>query len=129
MHDRQVEEARGSSRPDAPVGAVPPFAPEIDIEDVFRTLIEDELRNGRLTPARRKRIIRYAAQLRMSAVQAGQLIEASRQKILDGGEATEQCHLLRLVEPRSTKVPLALKISVAVALAIILDVLLLKWIA
>ena len=50
------------------------FAPAIDNREIFRELIKDELRNGRLSAAGRRRIVRYAANLRMSAVEAGQLI-------------------------------------------------------
>lgn len=55
-----------------------PFAPPIESHDVFRQLIEEEIRNGRLSTSRRRRIVRYAAQLGLSATQAGRLIEASR---------------------------------------------------
>ena len=127
MHDQRNDPPRSFGL-DVRAEATPAFVPTIDIEDVFRKLIEDELRNGRLTRARRKRIIRYAAQLRMSAVQTGQLIEACRRKVVESSEPSEPYRPLRLVEPRPVKVPLVFKISLVIALAILFDLLVLKWV-
>lgn len=127
MHDQRNTPPR-SSRPNVPAETTPAFVPTIDVEDIFRKLIEDELRNGRLTRARRKRIIRYAAQLRLSAVQVGRLIEACRRKVLQHSEPDERYHLLHLVEPRPTEVPLVFKVSLVVALAVLFGLLVLKWI-
>ena len=51
--DRDVREAASGQDPNA----------RIDTKDIFRELIADEVRSGRLNNSRRKRIIRYAAQL------------------------------------------------------------------
>ena len=48
---------------------LPVFRPKIDNETIFRELIKAELRNGRLSPWRRRKIVRYAAHLNMSAVE------------------------------------------------------------
>jgi len=103
------------------------FVPSIDTNEVFRQLIVDEIRNGRLTPARRRRIVRYAAQLGLSAVQAGRLIAACRQEVLQGRDPTERYHALHLVEPTPTRVPTHIKIALVIAGAIVLDLLLLNW--
>lgn len=105
---------------------LPAFVPSIDTRDVFRQLIVDEIRNGRLTRARRRRIVRYAAQLGLSAVQAGRLITACREEVLQARDPTERYHALRLVEPTPTRVPTHIKIALLVAAAIILDLLLLN---
>ena len=128
MNDPQRRDSPLPSGHDARASDTPAFVPTIDIEDIFRNLIEDELRHGRLTRARRKRIVQYAAQLRMSAVQVGQLIEACRRRVVESGEPAEQCHVLPLIEPRPAKVPFAFKISLLIAVVILFDVLLLKWI-
>ena len=106
---------------------IPAFVPSIDTKEVFRQLIVDEIRNGRLTPARRRRIVRYAAQLGLSAVQAGRLITACREEVLKGRDPTERYHALRLVEPTPTRVPTHIKIALVITGAILLDLLLLKW--
>ena len=99
------------------------FVPSIDTRDVFRQMIALELRNGRLTPARRRRIVRYAAQMGLSAVEAGQLIAACRKETLRSDDPTERYHALRLVEPTPRRIPVALILSVAVALAILIDLI------
>ena len=108
-------------------GDLPAFVPSIDTKDVFRQLIVDEIRNGRLTPARRRRIVRYAAHLGLSAVQAGRLIAACREEVLQACDPTERYHALRLVEPTRTRVSTHVKIALVVAGAIILNLVLLNW--
>jgi hypothetical protein len=56
----------------------PPYQPTIAIDDIFRELIRSEIRNGRLSTWRRRRIVQYAAQLNLSAVEAGRMIEECR---------------------------------------------------
>jgi hypothetical protein len=103
------------------------FVPSIDTREVFRRLIADELRSGRLTPSRRRRIVRFAAHLGLSAVQVGRLITACREETLRSADANERRHALRLVEPAPTRVPTHFKIALVVAGAILLDLLVLKW--
>lgn len=50
------------------------WQPPIDTKDVFRALIENELLAGRLSERRRARIVRYASQMGLTAVEAGRLI-------------------------------------------------------
>jgi hypothetical protein len=92
-------------------------------EDIFRQLIADEIRTGRLTPARRRRIVRYAAQLRLSAVDAGMMIAQCREEVLQSRDPDERLHALRLVEPPKPRIPIAYKLSVVVLIAIIIDLL------
>jgi hypothetical protein len=62
----------------------PNFCPFVaDRGTIFREMIAAELRAGRLTPLRRARIVRYASQLGLSAVEAGRLITECHQKALD----------------------------------------------
>jgi len=57
------------------------FRPTIHMDDIFREMIRMEIRCGRLSPWRRRRIVQYAAQLNLSAVQAGRLIEECREEL------------------------------------------------
>ena len=109
------------------VREIPAFVPHIDMQDIFRQLITDELRAGRLTPARRRRIVRYAAQLGLTAVQAGRLVEACRKEALAEGATPQRLHGLRLVQPREEKVAPRIKIAVLVLGAIFLDLILVLW--
>ena len=106
---------------------VRPFMPPIDTRDIFRELIASELRDGRLTRERRRRIVRYAAQMGLSAVEAGRLIAACRAEALQSVDPTEKYHALRLVEPEQERIPVGLKLATVVALAILVDLLVIRW--
>ena len=103
------------------------FLPPIDTRDIFRELIATELRHGRLTQARRRRIVRYAAQMGLSAVEAGRLITACRAEAMQSGDPAEKYHALRLVEPAPERIPMGLKLALVVALAILLDLVVVRW--
>ena len=105
----------------------PAFVSRIEMRDVFHQMIADELRGGRLTRERRKRIIRYAAQLGLSAVEAGRLITTCREQILERADSVERRHVLKLVEPKPERIPVAFKLALVVALAIAVDLLLFGW--
>ena len=70
--------------------------PRLDTASIFREMIAREVRDGELTPWRRRRIVRYAAGLRLSATEAGRLIEECRRA---ASAKTEECSTpdLRLV--------------------------------
>ena len=127
MQDQRYDQSPKPRPLNGPTEAESSFVPSIDMKDVFCRLIEDELRNGRLTRSRRKRIVQYATQLRISAVEAGRLVEACRQRVLESAEPAERHHALRLVEPRNARVPFVFKVSLVIALAILLEVVLLRW--
>jgi hypothetical protein len=46
----------------------------LDVCNVFRTLVRDEVRTGRLSPLRRRRLVRYAAHLGISPRELGDLV-------------------------------------------------------
>ena len=127
MQDRSDQERiqLGDSRPVD--NDLPAYVPSIETRDVFRQMIAMELRNGRLTPARRRRIVRYAAQMGLSAVEAGQLIAACRKEALQSEDPRARHHALRLVEPPPERAPVVLILSVALALAILLDLIFVSW--
>ncbi len=125
--------------------APPPFVPSIDMQQVFRQLIIDEIRSGRpaeagsLTPAQRRRIVRYAAGLGLSAVQAGRLITSCHNeagelagpvsKMASPGSANrstkEPTYTLHLVEPAPPRIPTVWKIALVVTCALVADWLIL----
>jgi|GEM_PF-3334066 len=103
----------------------PAFVPRIEMRDVYYELIASELRNGRLTRARRKRIIQYAAHLGLNAVEAGRMITACREMVLQSDDPVERDFALKLVEPEPERVPIAFKIAIVVALALVFDLVVL----
>ena len=65
----------------------------------------------------------------MSAVEAGQLIAACRKRMINSSDPAERYHALRLVEPEPQRIPLALKISTVIVLAVLADLLLIFFLA
>ncbi len=138
---RLTDGSRAAQKRDSATGSDPPtaerllpmFAPSIDMTVIFRELIADEVRTGRLTRARRRRIVQYAAQLGLSAVQVGRLIAECRRQATRSDDPAVRHHGLRLVDHRKAALPtppsvsMPLKIAVLVAAAILLDVLVVKW--
>jgi len=61
------------------------YATGLDIRGIFRALIADEVRQGRLSPFRRRRIIQYAAHLGLSVEEVGSLIAECRSEA-EGGD-------------------------------------------
>ena len=115
-------------RHDGRAGAARTSAPSLDTKAIFRQLIEEEIRSGRLTRSRRKRIIRYAAQLQLSAVEAGRLIEQSKLIALRSDDPTEHRHALRLAAPESAGISTTARIWLVVIGAIVLDGWVLWWV-
>lgn len=105
----------------------PTFVPRIAAADVYYEMIASELRNGRLTRARRRRIVRYAAQLGLSAVEAGRLIVECRERALESADPVERQHALKLAEPAPVRMPIAFKLAVVVAMALLVDLLVIAW--
>ncbi len=112
------------SQAGAPRDDIPKFVPPLDSEEIFRRLIADELRSGRLTRAQRRRIVLYGASMGLSAVRIGRLVSTCREEALESGNRAERYHALRLVEPPPPLIPTHIKISLMVAAAIVIDVLL-----
>lgn len=69
----------------------PPFMPSMDMKEIFREMIRQEVQCGRhsrvkpacgrLTRWRRRRIVQYAAGMGLSAVQAGRLVEECQAEV------------------------------------------------
>jgi len=100
----------------------------LDTRTIFREMIARELRSGRLTAAQRARFVRYAAQMGLSATQAGLLIAECRDEALQSGDGEIREFALRLVEPVEPLIPTWFKIAVVIVAALTLDVLIVLWI-
>jgi hypothetical protein len=106
---------------------LPEFTPRIEVRDVFAQLIADEVRSGRLSPARRRRIVRYGARLGLSAVEVGRMVTACRNNALASPDPVERRHALRLVEPPPERAAAPLKIAMIVLAALVVNLLLIRW--
>lgn len=126
MHARRARGARAISS-DQVGGDLPPFVPLIGVDDILRRLIADELSAGRLTPVRRRRVERYAVKMGLSVHEARRLLESCRDHAMIHGSATQRRNALRLMEPSSRKIALAVRIAILLAAVILLDLLLIWW--
>lgn len=108
-------------------GDLPPFVPLIGVDDILRRLVADELSAGRLTPVRRRRVERYAVKMGLSVHEARRLLESCRDHAMIHGSATQRRNALRLMEPSSRKIALAVRIAILLAAVILLDLLLIWW--
>jgi hypothetical protein len=98
-----------------------------ELHAVFREAVRWELSRGRLSKWRRKRLVQYAAALRISAVEAGQLIQEAVQAEYEADRAAEpDAPQLRLVSadppgwPTWAKLATALAVVLAVKLTLVL---------
>lgn len=67
----------------------------IDTHEVFRQLILGEIRNGRLSRWRRRRIVQYAAAMGLSATEAGDLLVACREEVLKSSCEQERIYAFK----------------------------------
>ncbi len=105
----------------------PAYVPSIDTHEIFRQMIAEELRSGRLTAARRRRIIRYAAGMGLSASEAGTLVETCREQALQSDNVEERACALRLAPRETEHIPIAMKLSVILLLVVLADLIVLLW--
>lgn len=124
----QNGEGRYTNQPVKLNGAQEPrFAARISTREVFEQMIEHELRSGRLTRGRRRRIVRYAARLGMSAVEAGRFLDTCRANALASDNPAERLFALRLADAPTTGESQIGKLTVAVAAGVLLALLLTVW--
>ncbi len=126
MHARHARGARATSS-DQVGGDLPPFVPLIGVEDILCRLVADELSAGRLTPARRRQVERYAVEMGLSVHQARRLLESCRDHAMIHGNATQRRNALRLMQPSSRKIALAVRIAILIVAVILFDLLLIWW--
>ena len=96
------------------------FTPSVDREAIFRQLIDQELRHGRLNKATRARIVGYACGMGVSATRAGELVRECATEMSRQRHAPEREFALRILnepqEPDRIATPLLLAIGVATVL-------------
>ncbi len=100
-----------------------------EIHDIFREMIRMELVHGELSPWRRRKLVRYAASLRLSAVEAGELVqEAVRANAAAGwGDPSDrgESKLRLAVAPAPTRHGrTAVKLLAALAAALLIKLIL-----
>ncbi|HUU82054.1 MAG TPA: hypothetical protein VM243_01000 [Phycisphaerae bacterium] len=99
------------------------------IHDIFREMVRHELADGELSVRRRRKLVRYAASLQLSATEAGELIqEAVRAQaaVRPADPHAMGAPRLRLLAGRAPARgwPITLKLLIAVAAALLLHVIL-----
>lgn len=98
-----------------------PYCPPLpDTKTIFRELIAAELRTGRLSSARRARIVRYAAQLGLSAVESGRLMNECIHEALDDADPHVQKFALRLADAPEPRPLLSHRVAIVTGLLLIL---------
>lgn len=103
------------------LGEMIPFCPPLpDTKAIFRELIANEIRSGRLTAARRARIVRYASQLGLSAVETGRLIHDCVYEALEDRDPVAQACALRLAAEPPRRRLLSPQVSIVTGILLIL---------
>lgn len=125
QHNHRSRAKNASSRNS--VGAVRIFDAPLDTNEIFRTLIADEVRTGQLSPSRRRRIIQYASHLGLTAVQVGEMIESCRREAPAGDDLRERAHPFRFIPAAQSRIPTPIKIAMVVGAALLVDLIVLKW--
>ncbi len=127
MRREPPREPRARLQPVVTEDDAPTFVPPIETREIFRQMIAEELRSGRLTTARRRRVVRYAAQMGLSATEAGRLVDDCRTQALQSSDATERDYALRLAPPEPARIPIAMKLSLILLLVGLLGLVVLLW--
>ena len=97
-----------------------------EIHDIFREMVRQELASGELSSRRRRKLVRYAASLRLSATEAGQLIQeavradAAARAVDARTEAPPNVRLLPAAAP-TRRWPTALTLLIAIAAALLIN--------
>jgi len=118
-HDDEADRPE-PRRPQPRAHALRPFTPPVDRDAIFRQLIDQELRRGRLNKPARARIVRYACGMGLSATRAGELVRERAERISRECEAPQREFALRVLheteESGCVATPLLFAIGVAAAL-------------
>ncbi len=100
--------------------SLPCWAPPPDTECIFRELIAVELRAGRLTRMRRARIVRYASQIGLSAVDTGRLIAECQSSHLDRTDSASEQPNLRLVGVPARRIALRPRVAITTGILLLI---------
>ncbi len=88
-------------------------------------MIAHEVRSGTLTAARRRRIVRYAAKMGLTAVEAGELVQECREAALLSDDPQVRRFALRLPPPANFR-SMTQKFIIGMILAAIVQVVIWK---
>ena len=100
------------------------------LHKIFREVVKSEVADGRLSPWRRRKLVQYAASLRISAVEAGELIqEAIRARGVEEIGEEEPAPRLRLVPPARRTWPIWAKLTAALAVVALIRLIVLNLLA
>ena len=96
-----------------------------ELHSTFREMVCWELSNGRLSAWRRRKLVRYAASLRLSAVEAGELIqEAIRAQEPPNVQVDAWCDAEPSASSSDFEWPAWAKLSIVLAAVILVNVIL-----
>ena len=101
-----------------PIHTGPKFSRQ-EGREVFREMVRAEMRNGYLSPTRRKRLIQYAAAFDLTPIEAGKIVtEVYRETVQTNADAPV---LYRFVETAAKPHhwPIWLKLGLAVLAAVV----------
>ncbi len=93
-----------------------------DTKAIFRETIVRELKDGKISPGRRRRIIRYAARMGLSAVEAGHLLSRCRDQAMSELDACKETPTLRMHIPDTDDHSTATYVMIAIAGAVLFNV-------
>ncbi len=96
-------------------------ATSLDTKAIFREMMVHEIKNGTLSSWRRKRIVRYAAKMGLSAVEAGQLVSQCRGQAMRELDALKETPTLRVHIPETDDNSTANRVVIAVIFAILFN--------
>lgn len=100
------------------------------VHKIFREMVRGELANRHLSAWRRRRLVRYAASLRISAVEAGELIqEVVRAEGSPDTDLNEPAPHLRLMPAPKRAWPTWAKLTAALAAVLLVNLLVLALFA
>ena len=85
---------------------------------MFRQLILGEIRNGRLSRWRRRRIVQYAAAMGLSATEAGDLLAACREEVLQSPCERERIYAFK-TDPKPANLSWVAPVLLAIAILVV----------
>lgn len=103
------------------------FAPAIDPRDIFRQLILDEIRSGRMTPRRRRQIVRYARDMGVPNRIIDRFMVECRNQLLRSPDPDERRHADEAAHIEGDWLPEVLRVANTVAALVAGYLLLLNW--
>lgn len=96
---------------------LPSFRPRVDREAIFRQLVDQELRHGRLNKSARARIVRYACGMGLSATRAGELLRECAEQSARQCDPSQRQFALRILNESEERERVATPLLVAIGVA------------